>query len=123
MYAGIENESIEANGRDMVSGLPKTATISASEIRSDLSETAAAILDAVKITLEKTPPELAADIMKSGIILTGGGAMLRGLGRFININTEIPVYIAENPIDCVASGAGRAVDFMLNRKGKGIFGR
>ena len=73
--------------------------------------------------MEKTPPELAADIMKSGIILTGGGAMLRGLGRFININTEIPVYIAENPIDCVASGAGRAVDFMLNRKGKGIFGR
>ena len=123
VYAGIENESIEANGRDMVSGLPKTATISASEIRSDLSETAAAILDAVKITLEKTPPELAADIMKSGIILTGGGAMLRGLGRFININTEIPVYIAENPIDCVAAGAGRAVDFMLNRRGKGIFGR
>ncbi len=123
VYAGIENESIEANGRDMVSGLPKTATISASEIRSDLSETAAAILDAVKITLEKTPPELAADIMKSGIILTGGGAMLRGLGRFININTEIPVYIAENPIDCVAAGAGRAVEFMLNRRGKGIFGR
>ena len=55
--------------------------------------------------------------------VTGGGAMLRGLGRFININTEIPVYIAENPIDCVASGAGRAVDFMLNRRGKGIFGR
>lgn len=123
VYAGIESETLEVNGRDMMTGLPKTATINASEIRPSLTETADAIVDAVKITLEKTPPELAADILKSGIVLTGGGAMLRGLGRLINISTEIPVYIAENPIECVASGAGRAVDFMINRRGKGIFGR
>lgn len=123
VYTGIENETMEVNGRDMVSGLPKTASISGSELRTVLTETADSILDAVKITLEKTPPELAADIMKSGIVLTGGGAMLRGLGRYINVNTEIPVYIAENPIDCVAAGAGRAVDFMFNMRGRGIFGR
>ena len=114
VYAGIESERLEVNGRDMMS---------ASEIRPSLTETADAIVDAVKITLEKTPPELAADILKNGIVLTGGGAMLRGFGRLINISTEIPVYIADNPIECVASGAGRAVDFMMNRKGKGIFGR
>ena len=91
--------------------------------RGCLSEPAEAIVDAVRVTLEKTPPELAADIIESGIVLTGGGAMLRGLGRLININTEIPVYIAENPIECVAIGAARAAEFMLNEKGKGIFGR
>lgn len=123
VFAGIENESMEVNGRDMVSGLPRTAAISGRELRNVLTETAEAILDAVKITLEKTPPELAADILESGMVLTGGGAKLRGLGRYININTEVPVFIAENPIDCVAAGAGKAVDFMLNRRGMGIFGR
>lgn len=123
VFSGIERERIEVNGRDMVTGLPKTAKVTNDEIKSCLSETAEAIVDAVKVTLEKTPPELAADIIESGIVLTGGGAMLRGLGRLININTEIPVYIAENPIECVAIGAAKAAEFMLNEKGKGIFGR
>lgn len=123
VFTGIERESVEVNGRDMVTGLPKTAKVTNDEIKNCLAEVAEAIVEAVKVTLEKTPPELAADIIESGIVLTGGGAMLRGLGRLININTEIPVFIAENPIECVAIGAAKATDFMLNGRGKGIFGR
>lgn len=110
VYSGIENETVEVKGRDMVSGMPKTVNITAEEIRPCLTETADAIVDVVKVALEKTPPELAADVMESGIVLSGGGAMLRGLGRLININTEIPVYIAENPIESVAAGTGKALD-------------
>ena len=113
VYAGMESETMEISGRDMVTGLPKTAKITSEEVRQCLSENADAIVDAVKVTLENTPPELAADVMESGIVLTGGGAMLKGLGRLININTEIPVYIAENPLECAAVGAGKALDYML----------
>lgn len=123
VYSGIERETVEINGRDIVTGLPKSAKVSTDEIRSCLSEYADAIVESVKMTLEETPPELAADIIESGIVLTGGGAMLRGLGRLINISTEIPVYIAENPIECTAIGAGKALDFLLTRRGKGILGR
>ncbi|MEE1050424.1 MAG: rod shape-determining protein [Clostridia bacterium] len=123
VYSGMETEILEVNGRDMVTGLPKSAKVTSDEIRMCLSETADAIVDAVKVTLENTPPELAADVMEGGIVLVGGGAMLKGLGRLININTEIPVYIAENPIDCVATGAGKAVEFMMDERGRGILGR
>lgn len=123
VYSGIDNETIEISGRDMVTGLPKSARVSTDEIRMCLTESAEEIVDAVRVTLENTPPELAADVMESGIVLTGGGAMLRGLGRLININTEIPVYIAENPIECVAVGAGKALDFMMGDRRGGILGR
>ncbi len=123
VYTGMNSETLEINGRDMVTGLPKSAKVSSDEIRACLTEPAEAIVDAVKVTLENTPPELAADVMESGIVLTGGGAMLRGLGRLININTEIPVYIAENPIECVAVGAGKALDFMMGGRRGGILGR
>ncbi len=123
VYTGIERESLEVNGRDMVTGLPKTAVVTTDEIRSCVNEYAEVILESVKATLEETPPELAADIIESGIVLTGGGAMLRGLGRMINVNTEIPVYIAENPVECTAVGAGKSIDFMLNKHGRGILGR
>lgn len=122
VYAGMEGETIEVNGRDIVTGLPKTAKVTTDEIRLCLTEAAEEIVDAVKVTLEKTPLELAADVMESGIVLTGGGAMLRGLGRLINVNTEIPVYIAENPMECVAIGTGKALDFMMDSRG-GIPGR
>lgn len=122
VYSGMETEILEVNGRDMVTGLPKSAKVTTDEIRMCLSELTDEIIDAVKVTLENTPPELAADVMESGIVLTGGGAMLKGLGRLININTEIPVYIAENPIECVAVGAGKALDYMMNRN-RGILGR
>ncbi len=102
----------EVLGRDMLSGLPKTITITAAEIREALLESAEEIVDAIKVTLEETPPELAADIMESGIVLSGGGALLRGLGRLINMSVDIPVYIAEEPMECVAVGAGKSLEFM-----------
>ena len=123
VYSGIDKEVLEVNGRDMVSGLPKSAKVSNDEIRMCLSEYADAIVENVKMTLEDTPPELAADILESGIVLTGGGAMLKGIGRLINTKTEVPVFIAENPVECTALGAAKALDFMANRKGKGILGR
>lgn len=116
VYYHKDNERVEMMGRDMVTGLPKTGSISAEEVREALKEGAEAIVDAVKVTLEKTPPELASDIMESGIVLSGGGAMLKGLGRLINVSTEIPVFIAENPLDCVAVGTGKSLDFMMEMR-------
>lgn len=105
-----EDTSMEIRGRDLISGLPKVINITESEIRDALKEPVAAIIDAIKTTLEKTPPELASDIMDKGIMLAGGGAMLRGLDQLINKETHMPVHIAESPLDCVALGAGKALD-------------
>ena len=104
-----EPERMDIRGRDLLSGLPKTQEISADEIVSALADPVASILEAIKITLEKTPPELAADIMDKGIVMTGGGALLEGLDKLIARETGMPVYIAENPLDCVAMGAGKAL--------------
>lgn len=104
------DEVMEIRGRDLVSGLPKTIDIRASEITNALKDTVDSIIDAVKVTLEKSPPELAADIMDRGIVLTGGGALLRNIDRLISKETGMPVFIAENPLDCVAIGTGRALD-------------
>ena len=97
---------MEVKGRNLIDGLPKNVTITSEEIREALSDCINQILDAVKGTLEKTPPELAADIMKYGITLTGGGALLRGLDTLISSETGMPVRIADNPLDCVAEGTG-----------------
>lgn len=105
---GIEN--MEIRGRDLLTGLPKTIEITAEEIARALRDTVTAIVDGVKVTLEKTPPELAADIMDRGIVLTGGGALLRNLDKVISEETNMPVLIAENPLDCVAIGTGKALD-------------
>lgn len=105
-----EEVTSEVKGRDVVTGLPKTATIDSKEIRLALAECMEQIIDGIKSVLEKTPPELAADIFDSGIVLTGGGATLKGLGKLISINTGIPIYIAENPTDCVAIGTGKTLD-------------
>ncbi len=105
---GIEN--MEIRGRDLLTGLPKTIDSTAEEISLALRDTVYAIVDAVKVTLEKTPPELAADIMDRGIVLTGGGALLRNLDKVISEETNMPVVIAENPLDCVAIGTGKALD-------------
>ncbi len=104
--------SVEIKGRDLVSGLPRTARVTSEEVREAIQESLAAIIDGIKSVLEKTPPELAADIIESGIVLTGGGAMLKGLGRLINAHIEIPIYIAESPSECVAIGAGKALEEM-----------
>ncbi|KYP80721.1 rod shape-determining protein [Ferroacidibacillus organovorans] len=103
-------EEIDIRGRDLVSGLPKTVTITAQEMASALHDTVASILEAVKVTLEKSPPELAADIMDRGIVLTGGGALLRNLDRHLARETGMPVFVADNPLDCVAIGTGKALD-------------
>ncbi len=105
-----EELSVEIKGRDLVSGLPRTATITSEEIREAIQESLAGIIDGIKSVLEKTPPELAADIIESGIVLTGGGAILKGFGRLINAHTEIPIFIAESPSECVAIGAGKALE-------------
>lgn len=102
-------KTMEIRGRDLVSGLPKTQVISDAEIEAALADPVVSILEAIKITLEKTPPELAADIMDKGIVMTGGGALLHGLDKLVAKETGMPVYIAENPLDCVALGAGKAL--------------
>ncbi|MED4606140.1 rod shape-determining protein MreB, partial [Paenibacillus validus] len=101
---------LEIRGRDLVSGLPKTMSISSDEITEALSDTVNSIVDAVKVTLEKCPPELSADIMDRGIVLTGGGGLLRNLDRLLARETGMPVLVAENPLDCVAIGTGRALE-------------
>lgn len=105
-----EELTAEAKGRDLVSGLPKTVPVTSAEIRDALRESLVTIIDGIKSVLEKTPPELAADIFESGIVLTGGGSTLRGLGRLINVNTEIPIFIAESPMECVATGCGHTLE-------------
>lgn len=103
-------ENMEIRGRDLLSGLPKTVEITAEEVSNALRDTVENIIEAVKVTLEKTPPELAADIMDRGIVLTGGGALLRNLDHVISDETKMPVLVAENALDCVAVGTGRALE-------------
>ena len=107
---GEEEMLMEIKGRDMITGLPKIVEISESQVREALKEPVYAIIESIKTTLEKTPPELAADIMEKGIMLAGGGAYLRGLDVLINKETNMPVHIAESPLDCVVLGAGKALE-------------
>lgn len=107
---GSTNEVMEIRGRDLVTGLPKTIEITALEISESLRESVIQITEGVKRTLEQTPPELSADVMERGIVLTGGGALLRNLDKVICEETNMPVFIAENPLDCVAIGTGKALD-------------
>lgn len=106
----MEVAKMNVTGRDLISGLPKTLEISSTEIYEALREPVLNILDAIKSTLEKTPPELAADVMEQGIMLTGGGALLQGLDRLVMRETGMPVHIAEDPLDCVALGTGKALE-------------
>ena len=103
-------KTMEIRGRDLVLGLPKTITISSKEILDALNEPVNSVIDAIKYTLEKTPPELAADIMESGIVLTGGGALLTGLDKLIAIETGMPVHVAQEPLNCVAKGTGLVLE-------------
>jgi len=108
-----ENEgNMEIKGRNLLNGLPENIRVSSAEIRDAMVEPLSRIIDAIKSTLEETPPELAADIIDQGITLAGGGALLRGLDKLINRETGIPVYIAEFPLDCVAEGAGKVLENM-----------
>ncbi|ADD02112.1 cell shape determining protein, MreB/Mrl family [Thermoanaerobacter mathranii subsp. mathranii str. A3] len=105
-----KEETMDIRGRDLVSGLPKTLKISSTEILEALKDPISSIIEAIKMTLEKTPPELAADIMDRGIMLTGGGALLSGIDKLIREETGMPVQIADQPTDCVALGAGKILE-------------
>ncbi|NLC03515.1 MAG: rod shape-determining protein [Tissierellia bacterium] len=105
-----DEKTMDIRGRDLISGLPKTVTITSVEIYEAMKEQIFNILDAIKSTLEKTPPELASDIIEQGIMLTGGGALLDGIDRIIIRETGMPVHVAENPLDCVAIGTGKALE-------------
>lgn len=115
LNSGEEKER-QIRGRDLVSGLPKTLTLNSNEIRLALLEPINSILNAIKLTLEKSPPELSSDIMDRGIILAGGGALLRGLDELIREETGMPVHIAENPLDCIAEGTGKVLEELESLK-------
>jgi rod shape-determining protein MreB len=105
-----EEVQAEVRGRDMLTGLPKTVILSSEEVRHALDEPVLQIIDAIKSTLDKTPPELAADIMDRGIVLAGGGALLQGLDQRIRQETHMPTHLAESPLTCVAVGSGRSLE-------------
>jgi rod shape-determining protein MreB len=109
-YPLAEERTIEVRGRDLVTGLPKTLTLTSSEIRDALSEPVATVVDAVRMTLEKTPPELASDIMDRGIVMAGGGSLLRGLDKHLAQETDMSVYVVDDPISCVAYGTGKILE-------------
>jgi len=109
-YPQREEQSIEIRGRDLVSGLPRTVRMSGTEIREAMAEPIAAIVEAVKMTLERTPPELAADIVDRGIIMAGGGSLLRGLDRLLGEETGMPVMVTDDPLSSVVLGTGRALE-------------
>lgn len=106
----MTDEKVNMKGRDLVTGLPKTITVTSTDINEAISDSLYEILRVLKLTLEQTPPELSADIMETGIILCGGVAMLKNLDRYINKHTGIPVYVSENPLECVVKGVGATLE-------------
>lgn len=110
-YPYADNEpSMDIKGRNLLNGLPENITVTSEEIREALSEPLSHVIEAIKVTLEKTPPELAADIIVQGIMLAGGGALLKGLDLLIHAETGMPVKVAERPLDCVADGTGKVLE-------------
>ncbi len=103
-------ETIDVKGRDLVTGVPKTITLSSTEVQESLLETIASIIDVVRVALENTPPELSSDLVDKGIIMAGGGSQLRGLDVLISRETGLPVNIAKNPLFCVVNGAGKVLE-------------
>ncbi len=112
VFPGSRSEEMEIRGRDMVSGLPRTISVRSEEIEQALHESVAVIVQAAKSVLERTPPELSADIIDRGVILTGGGALLHGMDMLLAEELKVPVLVSENPMDCVAIGTGIMLDNM-----------
>ncbi len=106
----MTEESMEIRGRDLSTGLPKNVTITSAQVEEAMKESISKIVEIVKMTLEKTPPELAADIMEKGIVLAGGGALIKNLDKLISQETGMPVYVADEPLDCVVRGAGKVLE-------------
>ncbi|MCL2752719.1 MAG: rod shape-determining protein [Defluviitaleaceae bacterium] len=116
VFSPDPNLKMDIRGRDLITGLPKTVTISSDEVGHAVYEPVNAILDGIKVTLERTPPELASDIMEAGIMLTGGGALIGGLDKLISVETGMPVNIADEPLNCVAQGTGLVLDHINDLK-------
>ena len=116
-YRRPEVDELDVRGRDLVTGLPKTVTVTSEETEEALKETTAQIIETIHSVLEQTPPELAADIADRGIVLTGGGALLRGLEDLIEAKTGIHTMTAEDPMTCVAVGTGKYVEILADYKG------
>ena len=112
----MENVTMDIKGRNLVDGLPKNVTIHADEVRDALADPLVTIVAAIKSTLEKTPPELSADVIDHGIMLTGGGALLRGLDLLVAQETGMPVHVAERPLDCVVDGTGKRLEIVMPRE-------
>jgi rod shape-determining protein MreB len=112
-----EPEEMSVSGRNLAEGVPRRITINSNEVLEALNESLSSILDAVKTALEQTPPELCADVVETGIVLTGGGALLRGMDRLISQETGLPVFVADDPLTCVARGGGRALEMMDQNHG------
>ncbi|MCL6587121.1 MAG: rod shape-determining protein, partial [Anoxybacillus sp.] len=110
VFPGARDEEIDIRGRDLVTGLPRTITVRSAEIEKALREPVSVIVQAAKSVLERTPPELSADIIDRGVILTGGGALLHGIDQLLAEELKVPVLVAENPMDCVAIGTGIMLD-------------
>jgi rod shape-determining protein MreB len=115
-FPADEEQSLEVQGRDQVNGLPRTMSLTTNEVVEALQEPLSAIVGVVKAVLERTPPELAADVIDRGMLLCGGGSLLRGIDKLLTKETGIPAYVAENPMACVALGAGRAFKYLETLK-------
>ncbi len=119
-YPGNEVKEIEVRGRNLAEGIPRSFVLNSNEILESLQEPLSGIVSAVKTALEQTPPELGADVAERGMVLTGGGALLKDIDRLLMEETGIPVIIAEDPLTCVARGGGRALE-MVDEKGVDVF--
>ena len=108
-YAVEKETTMEVKGRDLVAGLPKTLTITSQEVREAMAEPVQVIVESIRITLERCPPELSADLVERGIVLAGGGALLRGLDKMLAEETGLPVHVAEDPLSAVAEGTGKVL--------------
>ena len=108
--------SMEVRGRDLTDGLPRNVIVTSVQIEEAIKESILKIVDIVKVTLEKTPPELASDIMEKGIVLAGGGALIKNMDKLLSLETGMPVYIAEEPLDCVVRGTGKTLEDLENLK-------
>ena len=109
-YPSEKETSVEVKGRDLVAGLPKTLMITSQEVREALLEPISTIVDSVRITLERCPPELSADLVDRGLVLAGGGALLRGFDKLLSEETGLPVHVAEDPLSAVAEGTGKCLN-------------
>ncbi|MEJ2534041.1 MAG: rod shape-determining protein, partial [Gammaproteobacteria bacterium] len=112
-----EPTELTVSGRNLAEGVPRRITINSNEVLEALNESLSSILEAVKIALEQTPPELCADVVETGIVLTGGGALLRGMDRLISEETGLPVFVADDPLTCVARGGGKALEMIDQNRG------